>query len=333
METSDSSAPLLLNYTMGRCLIHVGTEGSAGSVLVPPKLEGTMKSRDLVCVGESFEDLIFASLPRLPRLGEELRTKTFTRTFGGGATITAVAAARLGLNVGIASALSDGAVSRLRGEGVRIWNLKRSNEAHAITAALSTSRNRAFATFDGINPDLGPRFVRALERIDAKVVHCALCPRDIPPLVEALRARRKRGTIVSHDFGYDLQLGKDPAFPRLIEEADYILINEDEAKLYSGTRSLAQAVPFWRGHTRNTIVKLGERGSLWITKRGVVEEPAPPTRPIDTTGAGDAFNAGFLAGVLNGLSPRRALRLGNQTGAMSTRAVGGLDGLPHLAEL
>jgi sugar/nucleoside kinase (ribokinase family) len=54
---------------------------------------------------------------------------------------------------------------------------------------------------------------------------------------------------------------------------------------------------------------------------------------VDTTGAGDAFNAGFLAGLLSGLPARRVLRLGNTVGARSTRAVGGLDGLPRLEEL
>ncbi|HRB13734.1 MAG TPA: carbohydrate kinase family protein, partial [Vicinamibacteria bacterium] len=59
----------------------------------------------------------------------------------------------------------------------------------------------------------------------------------------------------------------------------------------------------------------------------------PAVRAVDTTGAGDAFNAGFLAGLLSGLPARRALRLGNAVGARSTRSVGGLDGLPRLEEL
>ena len=292
-----------------------------------------MRGADLVCVGESFEDLIFAGLDRLPRLGEELRTRTFVRTFGGGATITAVAAARLGVATGIVSALSDGAVTRLRREGVRIRNLKKKDEVHAITAALSTPRNRAFATFDGVNAELGPRFVKAIGSAQGKILHCALCPRDVPPLVEALRARRRAGVMVSHDFGYDVNLAKDRNLTALLAEADFILINEDEARLYSRKRSLAQAESFWRDHTKNTVIKLGERGSRWISRKGTIDEAAPRVRPIDTTGAGDAFNAGFLSALLNGLTPRRALRLGNIVGARSTRAVGGLDGLPRLEEL
>ncbi|MBX7184374.1 MAG: carbohydrate kinase family protein [Vicinamibacteria bacterium] len=292
-----------------------------------------MSTIDLACVGESFEDLIFAGLPRLPRLGEELRTKSFVRTYGGGATITAVAAARLGVPTRIVSGLSDGALARLRAEGVQITNLRKRDELHAITAALSTPENRAFATFDGVNAELGPRFVTALGRVQARIVHCALCPRDIPPMARALRALRERGVKVSLDFGYDLHLAKDPFLPSLIAEADYLLINEDEAVLYAKRRTLAQAASFWREHARHTVIKLGAKGSLWISPRGIVEEAAPKVQAVDTTGAGDAFNAGFLAGLLNGLPARRALRLGNTVGARSTRAVGGLDGLPRIEEL
>jgi sugar/nucleoside kinase (ribokinase family) len=289
-----------------------------------------MRTIDLACVGESFEDLIFAGLDRLPLLGEELRTKPFVRTWGGGATITAMAAARLGLTTSIVSALADGAMARLKKEGVRIANLRRRGEAHAVTVALSTPRDRAFVTFDGVNSELGPRFVRALGRVRARIVHCALCPRDIPPLARAFRTLRSRGVKVSLDLGYDLHLAKDRDLRRLISEADYLLINEDEAKLYSGRKTLAQAEAYWRENARETVIKLGPRGSRWISARGIVEERSRARTAVDTTGAGDAFNAGFLAGLLRGLPVRRALRLGNRVGARSILAVGGIDGLPRL---
>ena len=292
-----------------------------------------MSTTDLICAGESFEDLIFAGLERLPRLGEELRTKSFMRTFGGGATITAVAAARLGVSTGIVSALADGAQARLRAEGVRVTNLRKRDELHAITAALSTPKDRAFATFDGINTVLGPRINAALARAQARVIHVAMCPRDIPPLVRVLESARARGILVSLDMGYDLSLAKDKNLPLLIGAADFLLVNEDEAKLYSKRRSLAQAESFFKAHAPNTVIKLGARGSRWLTSTGTIEEAAPRVRPVDTTGAGDAFNAGFLAGLLSGLPAKRALRLGNTVGARSTLVVGGLDGLPRLEDL
>ncbi|MEO5763537.1 MAG: carbohydrate kinase family protein, partial [Vicinamibacteria bacterium] len=249
------------------------------------------------------------------------------------ATITAAAAARLGVSTRIISALSDGAVARLRGESVQVTNLKKRGEQHAITAALSTPQDRAFVTFDGVNRVLGPRFVAAIEKTQARIVHCALCPRDIPPLVQAIRQLRERGALVSFDFGYDLDLARDAHLPKLLAEVDYLFINEAEATLYSKRNTLARAESFWQEHARNTILKIGPKGSRWISSRGVIEESAPKVRAVDTTGAGDAFNAGFLAGLLSSLTPNRSLRLGNTVGARSTLAMGGLDGLPRIDQL
>ena len=292
-----------------------------------------MTAVDLACVGESFEDLIFAGLERLPKLGEELRTKSFVRTYGGGTTITAVAAARLAVRTQIVSALSDGATARLRAEGVLVTNLKKKHEQHAITAALSTPHDRAFATFDGVNAVLQPRLLKRLETVQARIVHLALCPRAIKPLVEAVKKLRARGVLVSIDSGYDLDLARDQRLPELMAEVDFVLVNEAEATLYSKRTTLLRAEAYWKDHARNTVIKIGAKGSRWISQKGLIEEAAPKVRAVDTTGAGDAFNAGFLSGLLSGLSPRRALRLGNVVGARSTRAIGGLDGLPRLEEL
>ena len=67
---------------------------------------------DLLTVGEAFEDLIFLGLERLPRVGEEVKTSAFVQTVGGGAVITGIAAARLGLPTGLVSALGEAGAAR-----------------------------------------------------------------------------------------------------------------------------------------------------------------------------------------------------------------------------
>jgi hypothetical protein len=83
------------------------------------------------------------------------------------------------------------------------------------------------------------------------------------------------------------------------------------------------------------IVKLGSLGSRWLRAGpdGDVVMPAPRVTPVDTTGAGDAFSAGFLAAWLRGAAPATCLATGNTVGASSTRAAGGLDALPHAKSL
>jgi len=105
-------------------------------------------------------------------------------------------------------------------------------------------------------------------------------------------------------------------------------LNETEAPLYSGRRSLDRAAAFWRSHARNAVIKLGPGGSRWVGADLDVRAPAPKARVLDTTGAGDAFDGGFLDAVLRGRPPAVCLRAGNRMGALSTRAPGGIGGLP-----
>jgi sugar/nucleoside kinase (ribokinase family) len=282
----------------------------------------------LLCVGDAFDDLIFTGLRRLPKLGEEVKTPHFAHTFGGGALITAVAAARLGLKVRLMSAVSPGASVRLEREGVSVRNLLRAGESHAITAALSTARDRALVTYDGVNPRLDPRFARALRHVRVTHVHLAFVPTSCASWARHCRRLRRRGISTSWDFGFAESLLNDREFTQLIDALDFVFVNELEAGLYAGARTLTSALRWWRARSALPIVRLGPRGSRWVTPRGDLHVPALRVRVIDTTGAGDAFNAGFLVAWLSGRSPRACLEAGNRTGAASTRRPGGLDGLP-----
>jgi sugar/nucleoside kinase (ribokinase family) len=283
---------------------------------------------DLVTLGEVFEDLVFLDLPRLPRLGEEIKTDRFFQTPGGGALITAVSASRLGTRCRVVSALGDGAVALLRAEGIEVRNLRREGEAHAISAALSTRRDRSFVTFNGVNDRLEPRLAAAVGKERGRHIHFAFYPSECGRWARALAAARRRGTSTSWDFGWNEGLLRDPGFPRLTAALDYLFLNEVEAPLYSRRRSLERAIDYWRSHTRNAVIKLGPRGSRWVSSSIDASAPAPKARVVDTTGAGDAFDGGFLDALLRGAAPAACLRAGNRMGALSTRAPGGIGGLP-----
>ena len=121
----------------------------------------------------------------------------------------------------------------------------------------------------------------------------------------------------------------DPGFPALVAALDIVFFNEVEAPLYAGRPRLAQAIDHWRSHSRNAVIKLGARGSRWVSPDLDVSAPAPQARVVDTTGAGDAFDGGFLHALLGGAGPLPCLKTGNRMGALSTRGAGGLAGLPR----
>ena len=288
---------------------------------------------DLLTVGEAFQDLIFVGLPHQPRSGEELKTVRFTATIGGGAVITATAAARLGLGVGVVSGLSDEAARGLRRERVRVVNLRRKAEPHAITVALSTAHDRSFVTFNGVNDRLQPRLPAALARRSAVHVHFAFSPDNCMRWTRIVDRLRARGTTTSWDFGWNPGLRGRPGFDRLVGSVDFVLLNEAESALYARARRGDAAIAHWRRSARNAVVKLGRRGSRWIAGSRDLSAPAPRVRAVDTTGAGDAFNGGFLFALLRRYPPHECLRIGNFVGARSTLAAGGIDALPRRREL
>jgi sugar/nucleoside kinase (ribokinase family) len=289
---------------------------------------------DIVSMGEAFEDLVFHGLSSLPAAGREVRTQDFARTFGGGTIITAVAAARLGTRVVVMSAMADEAVVRLRAEGVRARNLRRLGEAHAITVALSTMTDRGFATFDGVNDRLEERLLARLDRLPrARHVHLALVPRDLKAWISAMARLRRRGVTTSWDFGWSEALTTNRLFPALLGGPDWVFVNDLEARAYSGRRTITSAVPRWRTLARGTVIKRGAQGALAVLSDGVMKVPAPRAAVVDTTGAGDAFNGGFLSGLVRGHRLETCLRLGSLVGSASTRKAGGLDGLPHVSEM
>jgi sugar/nucleoside kinase (ribokinase family) len=284
---------------------------------------------DLLCAGEAFEDLVFFGLPRVPEPGEELKTSSFLRTVGGGALITAVAAARLGTRARVLSGLGEAGVAALRADGVSVRNLKRPGEGHAVTVAISTRRDRSFVTYNGVNDVLEPRLRRALARERARHVHLAFMPPDCARWARILAGLRRRDVTTSWDFGWNEPLVRDPALPRLLAVLDYVFVNEKEVLLYSGKTRLAEALAHWRGAARNTIVKLGPRGARWVKAGGELRARPPRVKAVDTTGAGDAFNGGFLHALLRGRSPAACLAEGNRVGALSTTAAGGTTALPR----
>jgi sugar/nucleoside kinase (ribokinase family) len=122
----------------------------------------------------------------------------------------------------------------------------------------------------------------------------------------------------SWDFGWNERLAADRGFATLGRALDWVFVNEQEARLYS--RALAGA--------RNTIIKRGANGATLATSQGTLRLAAPRARVLDTTGAGDAFNGGFLAALARGGNARAALRLANYIGARSTEGIGGIASLP-----
>ena len=216
------------------------------------------------------------------------------------------------------------------------WTQPRPDLMSGITVAVSTHEDRYFLTHPGASRAVEQHLLqeRTLERIGSSGhIHFALTPSSWGAFRSAVRQLRDGGSTVSWDLGWDPAAGGSQGFRDLCGELDLLFLNEMEACKYAGTNTADEALDHF-AHARNTVViKLGASGAV-VAHNGshVVHAKAIDVEAVETTGAGDAFNGGFLHAWMAGEAVEGALRAGNICGGLSTRAPGGVSSLPSRSE-
>lgn len=290
------------------------------------------KKLDLITVGEFYNDFIFHGLKRLPRLGEELKTAHFARSPGGGAAITAVTARRLGLRVGVVTVVGD--ASELRPLDEEQIDTRHSivdaKKRTAITVSASTPRDRYFLTYEGANSE----FQRLLpwQRLYAYLasahhVHFAFAPQDLAAATRVLRRLHADEVTTSIDFGWNPALAARRGFQQWLASATIFFPNRMEALALTRKKRVADALKLLSQRVQMPVIKMGARGAAAWEQGKLVREPAPKPRVVDSTGAGDAFDGGFLFGFLRGRPLAECLYCGNLCGALAVTAPGGIVGM------
>jgi sugar/nucleoside kinase (ribokinase family) len=287
---------------------------------------------DLIDFGEFYNDFIFHGLPRVPRLGEEMRAPHFARSVGGGAAITAVAARRQGLRVGLVTVVGDGAeLDPLRAEKIDLRHAVVDPRGRtAITVAVSTRRDRYFLTCEGANRQFesffpGERLYPYLK--SARHVHVCYQPRGFRTITELMGRLRAAGVSTSIDFGWHPKITSRPGFWKWLAAATIFFPNLMEARALTGRRRPEEALARLAGMVTLPVIKLGSEGAIAWQHGRVLHAPSPRVKVVDSTGAGDAFNGGFLAAFLQGRPVQECLERGNACAARSVAAPGGVAGL------
>ena len=202
--------------------------------------------------------------------------------------------------------------------------------------SVSTREDRAFFSYYGAN-----RLLEALLRKSstlrtagkARHVHFACAPDSQldADLFEALRRGRRR---ISIDVQSHMSWLTREESLTLLRNCDIFFPNEREAEWVSGEEGAPRILRSLRDKgIRGVGLKLGGNGAALLWRRKELLTDPFPVEPVDTTGAGDCFNAGFIYAWLRGKSPQTALETANICGALSTRKAGGTAGFPTLEEL
>jgi hypothetical protein len=282
----------------------------------------------VLCLGRTYCDIIFTGLPEMPVLGRERFADGVTIAAGGGAYITAAHLASLGREAALLTRLGTDPLSRsldpeLEASGIDLSFIERSSDAGPQpTVALIKDGERAFVSRRaGVSRPT--TLEQALSATGVSHLHIAefATLKDSPDVVAMAR---HHGLTVSLDPSWDDHLiRKDSGFFENCRGIDVFLPNLEEGEALTGESSVEGVLRGLREHFPLVVLKLGERGAAAATKTESFSVDALAIDVVDTTGAGDAFNAGFLHGWLHTGDPRRSLEAGIASGALSVQSVGG----------
>ncbi|MCD6291461.1 MAG: carbohydrate kinase family protein [Anaerolineae bacterium] len=301
-----------------------------------------MSQYDVLVIGEINVDLILRAQEITPVFGQEKLIEDSELTVGSSSVIAACGMARLGLRTAFFGRVGDDEFGHFmlremaaRGIDVSPVVVDRSVKT-GITVSLSTPRDRAMLThlggsIDGLQADDVPADLLSRSR-HVHVSSFFLQARLQPGLADLFARARAQGATTSLDVGWDVYERWDGKLWEVLKRTDVFLPNEVEATRITRLDDVEAALARLAEHAGVVAIKLGAEGA--IAQRGdeVARVPVLPVQVVDTTGAGDSFNAGFVYGFLHGWPLELALRLGIACGSLSTRRAGGTAGQPTLEE-
>jgi sugar/nucleoside kinase (ribokinase family) len=286
---------------------------------------------DCLVAGDANVDLLMDGVIALEP-GTEKLAKGMHLVLGGSSAITAFNLCKLGRKVAFAGVVGHDLLGRfveekLAGGGVDIRWLSRSDtEKTGLTIWHSCHAERAGVTYQGTIAmlDAGDILDEMLKSARHFHVGAYFVQSRLHAQAAQLFARAKAlGVTTSIDCNYDPAERWDSNLLEVLEHADVFFPNEDEARAITGNPDTAGAARELATRARCVVVKLGARGVLIVTRSWEFEVAAIPAEVLDTTGAGDSFNAGFLSRFVLGDDLESCAQAGVAAAARSVGQVGG----------
>jgi sugar/nucleoside kinase (ribokinase family) len=292
------------------------------------------KQHSVLVIGEYYVDMVFAGLPRWPQPGEEIFASEI-RVLPGGAFTHASALHRLGIPTAWAAQLGNDAYSRLvlgaaAAEGLDpSAYLVHDHPVRNVSVAASHAGERGFLSFKEPVPPCDVTGVIARYRPAIVLIVELLLGDRLAAVVAAARAV---GARVVMDPQHIESTVRDPAIRTALRSIDVFLPNAAEARRLTGRAQLSDAVEDLAALTPTVAVKNGADGA--VAARGASRCTATPSAVtvVDTVGAGDCFDCGFVAGLAHDLDLDTCLQLATLCGSLSTRDYGGVAA-PHLDDI
>lgn len=299
-----------------------------------------MKAYDILVAGEINPDLILTG-DVAPAFGQVEQLVDFCKlTIGSSSAIFACGVARLGLSVAFVGLCGEDVfghftLDQMQERGVDVSNvIVRPDGQTGLSVILNHGADRAILTHPGLMSAL--RAVDVPEALlgEARHLHVAsyFLQTDLQPgLPDLFRRARDLSLTTSLDTNYDPS-ERWIGLEELLSLTNVFLPNEREAISLSGEAQVSLAAERLGSRVETLAIKMGAEGALGFREGRASRAASVPVQVVDTVGAGDSFDAGFLYGYLNGWSLEKSLQLACACGGLSTQRAGGTEGQPTLPD-
>lgn len=286
--------------------------------------------------GSTNVDLLYQGFDRLAGVGEELYCKDFSLQLGGGLPATLINLGRLGIETKIATELGNDIFSNFAKEkfienGVTPTNLYEGEKIPLnITSAIILPKDRTFYSYGKgtIEPD-----EKAMETFYTIATGSKICMMQLGGFLPVYKKLKEEGTILVLDTGWDDEMSFEK-YDEYLNTADYYTPNRKEALRITGTDNEKDAAYALTKYFDKVVVKVDADGCIGIDGDDYFFCPSiEEFKNMDSTGAGDAFLAGFMYGLFYDYPLKDCIEYGNITGGKAVTAVGALSGYVTEKEL
>ena len=299
---------------------------------------------ECLSVGILVADHLCDPISHVPRAGELILAERLPLSIGGCASNAAVDLARLGVKVGVVGCVGNDIFGRfvaetLQAAGVDVRDIRtvQGVETSGTLIINVQGEDRRFVHTRGANAHLRVADI-PLDRLrEAKVLYVggyllmtALDPHELAAL---FRAARELGVKTMLDIVLPGPGDHWPLLEPVLAETDVFLPNTDEAAVITGLADpLAQAERFRAAGARTVVITCGHAGSVLVSERERLRAPVYPVEYRGGTGSGDAFDAGYIVGLLRGEDAAGCLRWGSAVGASCVRSISATESVFTLVE-
>ncbi len=297
--------------------------------------------KKILVYGDANLDIFVSGKRLIPAPGTEEYVKEMPIMVGGGAALVAMGLGKLKAEVSYAGVLSTDMIGQMITDSMKKVGVDLSKAIYddsvesGISISFTSDKDRSFISYAG---SIMKNDIEILKKIDlSDIGHVHITGYDAKnhdKILSVLKYLKETvGVTVSYDVAFDETGLWNKKIVELMEYVDVFFMNEVEAMGYSGEKTIESAIGYFSNYG-NMVIKAGKTGAYYV-KRGKspLFRKANEVKAIDTTGAGDSFNAGFLWGYVNRLDDDMCLKCGNYCGGRCVTKKGGNTAFPELEEL